>query len=66
MRALTCVVLEALAGVASFSAATHTMRSAGFRVAEVNLCLTVVSCEAGGTAATQPGYGMDGSEEDGV
>lgn len=66
MRALTCVVLEALAGVAPLSAATHTVGSAGFRVAEVNLRLTVVSGEAGGTAAAQPGDGMDGSEQDGV
>lgn len=66
MRALTCVVLKALAGVASLSAATHTMGSAGFRVAEVNLCLTVVSREAGWTAAAQPSDGVDGSEEDGV
>lgn len=62
MRALTCVVLKALAGVASLSAATHTVSSAGFRVAEVNLCLAVVSSEASGTSAAQPGDGMDGSE----
>lgn len=66
MRALTCVVLEALAGVASLSAATHTVSSAGFRVAEVNLRLTVVSREAGRTAAAQTGDGVDGPEQDGV
>lgn len=66
MRALTCVVLEALAGVASLSAATHTVSSTGFRVAEVNLRLTVVSREAGGTTAAQPGNGVDGPEQDGV
>lgn len=42
------------------------MGPAGFGVAEVDLRLTVVSSETGGTAATQPGDGMDGSEQDGV
>lgn len=66
MRALTCVVLEALAGVPPLSAATHSVGSAGFGVAEVDLRLAVVSCEAGGAAAAQPGDGVDGSEQDGV
>lgn len=66
MKALTCVVLKALAGVASLSAAAHTVGSTGFRVAEINLRLAVVSCEACGTAAAQPSDGMDGPEQDGI
>lgn len=66
MRALTCVVLNALAGVASLSASAHAVGSAGFRIAQVYLRLTVVSREAGGTATAQPGNGMDGSEQDGI
>lgn len=63
---LTCVVLEALAGVPPLSAPTHAVSAAGLRVAEVDLRLAVVSGEASRTAAAQPGDGMDGSEEDGV
>ena len=66
IRAPTCKVLIALAGEASLPAATHTVGTTWFRVAEVNLSLTVVSCEAGGTAATQPGNGVDGSEQYGI
>lgn len=42
------------------------MSAAGLRVAEVNLRLAVVSREAGGTAAAEPGDGVNGSEQDGV
>lgn len=63
---ITCVVLQALAGEASLSAATHSVRPAWFGVAEVDLRLAVVPREAGGTAAAQPGDGVDGSEEDGI
>lgn len=41
------------------------MGSTGFGVAQVDLCLAVVSCEAGGAAAAQPGDGVDGPEQDG-
>lgn len=65
-RARTCVVLDALTGEAALSAAAHAVGAAGLRVAQVDLRLTVVSCEAGGTAAAQPANGVDGSEQDGV
>lgn len=66
MKSLTCVVLKALAGIASLSAAAHAMRSTRFRVAQVDLSLAVVPREAGGTAAAQPSDGVDGSEQDGI
>lgn len=62
----TCIVLKALAGEASLLAATHTVSSTRFGVAEIDLSLTVVSSEACRTPASQPRDGVDGSEEDGV
>lgn len=66
LKSLTCIVLEALAGVPPLSAPARAVSSAGLRIAEVDLCLAVVSSEASRTAAAQPGDGMDGSEQDGV
>lgn len=60
---LTCKVIHALAGVPSLSAAAPAIVLAGPRVAEVDLCLTVVPSEAKGTAAAQAVDGVDGSEQ---
>lgn len=60
---LTRKVLHALACVPSFSAAAPAVVLAGPRVAEVDLCLTVVPGEANGTAAAQAVDGVDGPEQ---
>lgn len=60
---LTREVVHALAGVPSLSAAASAVVLAGPRVAEVNLCLTVVPGEANGTAAAQAVDWVDGPEQ---
>ena len=49
----TCVVIQTLAGVASFSAAADAVGSAGLGVAQVHLSLAVVPREACRAAAPQ-------------
>lgn len=62
---LTGVVFAADAGVPSFFAGAHAAIQAGVGIAQVDLRLAVIACEAHWAAAAQASDGMNGPEEDG-
>lgn len=62
---LTGVVFTADTGIASFSAGTHSAVQAGVRVAQVDLCLTVIARKAHRAPAPQTSNRMDWPEQDG-
>lgn len=65
-KRVTCKILRALAGVSPFPAMAPPVVFARCRVAQVYLCLTVISSETIWTAAAQAVYRVNRPKEDSV